>query len=63
MNKLKGWRTIAFGFVVAITPVGLTYLAGIDWTHLVGPNAALAITGIITIGLRLVTNTPVGQSK
>lgn len=60
---MKGWRTIAVGFVMAVGPVALTYLAGLDWTKLVGPNAAFVIAGAITIGLRMITSTPVGKSQ
>lgn len=61
MQFLKGFKTVLFGLAAVVLPVGLTYLAGVDWTQYIGPNAALAVTGIITIALRIVTNTPVGQ--
>lgn len=60
MKSLKGWRTVLFGLLLVIAPPALNYLAGVDWTHLVGPNVALMITGGITILLRVVTTTPVG---
>ena len=62
MDSLKGWRTIAIGLLMAIAPAALTYLAGVDWTHVVGPNGAMVIAGGITIGMRLITSTPVGKS-
>lgn len=59
---MKGYRTILVGLLIAIAPAGLNYLSGIDWTHLIGPNAALVIAGAITVGMRLVTNTPPGKA-
>ena len=57
---MKGWKTVAFGLVVAIGPAIATYLAGIDWTSLgVSPGVAGAI-GVAIIALRAVTNTPIG---
>jgi len=63
MDKLKGWRTIALGLIMAVAPTGLTYLAGVDWTSLVGPNVAMAFGGAIMIGMRIITSTPVGSSS
>ena len=63
MQALKGWRTIIFGALVAAVPSLLTYVAWVDWTHLVSPNIAALIAGVATIGLRAVTTTPPGQSS
>ncbi len=60
---LKGWRTIAIGFVMAAAPSALTYLAGVDWTKLLGPNAALIVAGVVTVAMRLITNTAPGQKS
>ena len=60
---MKGYRTIIIGLAMAIAPAGLTYLLGVDWPSLVGPNAAMAIAGALTIAMRIVTTTPVGGSK
>lgn len=59
---MKGYRTILVGLAMAAIPPAVTYLLGLDWTTLVGPNAALVISGALTIVMRLVTNTPVGKS-
>ena len=59
---MKGFRTIVTGIAVAILPTALTYLVGIDWTQHVGPNVALGISGLLTVGLRMLTNTPAGQA-
>ncbi len=60
--NLKGFRTVLMGLAIAVAPAALTYLAGVDWTSLVGPNAAMAIAGGITIAMRILTTTPVGRS-
>lgn len=57
---MKGWKTIIAGAAMVVIPPLLTYAAGIDWTAIVGPNLAMVIAGGVTIGLRLVTTTPVG---
>ncbi len=57
---LKGWKTVVSGVLMAILPAALTYLAGVDWTKFVSPNAAMLIAGIIVVALRAVTNTPIG---
>lgn len=63
MQTLKGWKTVGFGLLVAIVPTALTYAAGLDWTKLVGPNAAAIVVGLVTVALRAVTDTPVGKSS
>ena len=60
---MKGYRTYLIGFLLAVGPPGLTYLAGLDWTKLIGPNAAMIVSGIIMVALRSVTTTPPGQSS
>lgn len=63
MSNLKGWRTVGVGFLIAVGPTALSYLAGVDWTKLVGANAATFIAGAVMVAMRLVTNTPPGQSS
>ena len=58
---LKGWRTVIIGLVVATAPSAISYLADIDWTQYVGPNAALFISGMIAVAMRCVTTGPVGK--
>lgn len=60
---MKGFRTIVFGLVVAVAPAALHYLAGVDWTQIVGPVFGPAVVGAITIGLRMVTDTAVGSKS
>ena len=58
----KGTRTLAFGFLVAILPSALNYIGGIDWTSFgISPSAGVFI-GLAVMGLRTITNTPVGKS-
>lgn len=60
---MKGYKTIAFGLVLAVAPAALTYLGGVDWTSLgISPQAAAAI-GLAIIGLRSVTNTAIGTKS
>lgn len=59
---MKGYRTILFGALMVIAPPLLTYLADIDWSQIVGADKALMVTGVITILMRLVTNTPAGKA-
>ncbi len=60
---MKGWKTVAFGAFMVVVPPLLTYVGGINWTSLgVSPGVAAAI-GLIVIGLRAATTTPVGKSS
>ena len=61
MDSLKGWRTVAVGLAVAVIPTATQYLAGVDWSKLVGPQWAFAISGVLMVGLRLVTDSAVGK--
>ena len=58
---LKGFRTIAVGFLIAAVPSGLQYLGGIDWTQYVSPQVAPLIVGAIMILLRAVSTGPIGR--
>lgn len=59
---MKGWRTIAVGLAVAIAPAALQYLGGIHWESYVSPSIATLIAGALTVGMRVITTTPVGSS-
>ena len=63
LQAAKGYRTIIVGLLIAIGPPALTYLLGLDWTKLVGPNAAMIVSGLLTVGMRVITSTPPGQSS
>lgn len=56
----KGWKTVLTGLGVAIAPVAVTYLAGIDWTQYVSPTWAVSAIGVLMLLLRSVTNTTLG---
>ncbi len=59
---MKGYRTVAFGFLLALLPAGLTYLGGVDWTSL-GISASMgAIIGGLVVFLRTITSTPMGKA-
>jgi hypothetical protein len=59
---MKGWRTLLFGFVIAVAPSALHYLAGVHWADYLSPNLAFAVAGAVSIALRVVTNTDIGKS-
>lgn len=59
---MKGYRTLALNGAMAAGAALLTWAAGVDWTQYVSPTAALVIAGAVNIGLRFMTDTPVGKS-
>jgi hypothetical protein len=60
---LKGFKTVIFGLLVAAGPAALTYLGNVSWTSFgVSPTAG-AVLGLIIVGLRAATNTPLGEAK
>ena len=60
---LKGYSTIIVGLGLAIAPSAITYLSGVDWNSVVGPQGAFFISGILMTALRFVTNTPPGAKS
>ena len=55
----KGFKTITFGFFLALVPPALVYLGGVDWQSLgVSPGLA-AFLGAVIVALRGMTNTPI----
>ena len=58
----KGLRTLAVGLAIAVAPSALTYVAGVDWTSFGVSPAAGAIIGVVVMGLRTITNTPVAKA-
>lgn len=62
MNYLIGFRTIIVGLLMAIGVPALSYLAGVDWTAFgISPTISIAICGLITIAMRIISRTPVAQ--
>jgi hypothetical protein len=58
---MKGWRTLAFNLATA----ALGVIAAFDWTGSLPAEyawAGLAIVSAANIGLRFITNTPIGKS-
>lgn len=60
---MKGYRTIIVNGLLAICPVALDYLAGVDWTQYMSPQTALVFVGIVNIALRAITTTPMGKKE
>lgn len=57
----RGWKTIAFGLLLAVGPQALDHLATIDWASLgLSPNTATVI-GLAIMALRAMTSTPIGR--
>lgn len=56
---MAGFKTFIVGLGLAILPQAVSFVTGFDFTHAFGlsPNAATVI-GVLMIGLRAVTNTP-----
>ena len=63
MNFGKGLRTLAVGLTIAVAPSALAYFGGVDWTQFGVSPAAGAFIGVVVMGMRTVTTTPVGKSS
>ena len=59
-NLFSGYRTMAFGALVAVAPALMTYLTSVDVG--VSPTAG-AVIGAAIMGLRFITSTPVTVAK
>lgn len=59
---MKGWKTLAFNGAIVIGSAGLSWVAGVNWSEYVSPTTALLLTSVANIGLRMMTNTPVGKA-
>lgn len=66
-RRLKGWRTVLFGLLVAVLGL-LDALAMVDLTPLLSAwlpegrvGAVLSMIGVVTVLLRFVTTTPWGS--
>lgn len=58
---MKGYRTIIIGLIMVIGPPALTYLAGVDWVSLIGPDGAFLVSGVVMIAMRYFTTAPLGK--
>jgi hypothetical protein len=63
-RRLKGWRTVAFGILVAVLGL-LEAMQAVDLGPLLKDYAGqfTAIVGLITVFLRVITTTAVGVEK
>lgn len=59
---MKGYRTLAINAGIVAGTALLGWAAGVDWSQYVSPTVAVVITGVVNIGMRFVTTSPVGQS-
>ena len=59
---LTGWKTFIFGLLVAIAPVAISYFEGVSWLDLGVPSWMVSVIGLVIIGLRAVTSTPMFQN-
>lgn len=60
---MKGLRTLALNGATVVGAAALTWAVGVDWTQYVSPTAAIIIVAGANMGLRVITNTPVGKSR
>ena len=63
MDVMKGYRTILVGLALAIGPAALQYLGAVDWTNVIGPTGAFFVSGLVAIGMRAITTSPIGKSQ
>ena len=61
---LTGFKTFAVGLGLSILPQAVTYVSNFDFVHVFGlsPNTA-TLLGILMIGLRATTSTPIFHGK
>jgi len=60
---MKGFRTIIVGLGMAIGVPALQFLGGVDWTQYFPPQYAPIVTGVLMIGMRLLTDTKTGSKE
>jgi hypothetical protein len=60
-NAGKGLRTLGVGLAIAVAPSAISYLGGVDWTQFGISPAAGAFIGLVVMGMRTITTTPVGK--
>ena len=61
---MTGFKTFAVGLGLAILPQIINFVSNYDFTHAFGlsPNAA-SVVGLVMVGLRAATSTPIFQGK
>ena len=60
---LKGYRTIIVNALILGGTAALQSLASVDWIEQVGPVGAIGIIALINMGLRAITDTPMGKAE
>lgn len=60
---MTGFKTILWNVLVLAAGAVVPYMAGIDWTQYVSPTAAVIVTAVVNVALRMVTSTPVFKNK
>ena len=60
---MKGYRTLVLNGAMVAAAALAQWAVNIDWTLYLSPNLAIFIAGLVNIGLRLITNTPVGIGR
>lgn len=60
---MKGYRTLVLNAALVAGTALLGWAATVDWTQYVSPTAAVVLAGVVNIGLRFVTTSPVGKAE
>lgn len=60
---MKGFRTVLAGAALVVAPPLVEYFGGVDWVSLGVSPAAGAAIGLLIIGLRAATDSPMFKSK
>jgi hypothetical protein len=61
---MNGFKTFSVGLGLAVVPQLVNYVSGFDFVHAFGlsPNAA-SVIGVVMMGLRAMTTTPIFTPK
>lgn len=60
---MKGYRTIIVNALLAGSVPALESLASVNWVELLGPTGAMVAVAVVNTVMRIITTTPIGQSK
>jgi hypothetical protein len=63
LPTIRGYRTLAVNFGIAIGMAALGWAGSVDWSQHLDPTTAAIVVTVVNIALRFVTTTPVGQSR
>jgi hypothetical protein len=59
--NLQGVKTLAIGAGLSVLPTLAEFVMKINWDEVVGTKYAFMVSGIVMMGMRLITKTPVFQ--